>query len=227
MFPSPRIQPTSGVLRSLRPLRSSRAFRSFRAVAGGRIRWQIVGSVLALLSTLSCSKAPDPDQPYYMEMNGRHLEVPLKPGAAFVDRYEDDYAVYRHFGIRFPAGRGMATLEPGIEIRFDPDSIASGDVIDFDGRFGDIVRVSYTPASGHVMSEARILSFTVQEGDTGTVIFDEFDPSPGGHVSGSLVDAVLYGHFEDVDDGEWVDTDEPMRLVLRNFDFDCVMPQYD
>ena len=118
-------------------------------------------------------------------------------------------------------------LEPGIEIRFDPEKIEPGDVVDFDGGFENVIRVSYTPATGHRINEARILNFTPQEGDTGLVEFYEFDPSPGGHVSGTLVEAVLHGHFDDVHDGEWIPPDEPMKLVLRNFEFDCRMPEYN
>lgn len=163
-----------------------------------------------------------------MELNGTKYSVALKEGAGFVDVFKDDGSTtYRTFGVRFPAGRVMSSLNPAVEIEFDPEQIVDGDVIEFGEDWENIVHVIYRPPSGHRMSEAQHLVFVPRGGGGGTVRFDEFDPSPGGRIAGELVEATLYGYYEDVDDNEWIDPDEPMEMILRNFAFDCTMPEYD
>lgn len=188
-----------------------------------RSRWLAFG--LALLS--GCSNGADPDAPNSMELNGTMYTVALKEGAAFVSVTEDEWSTYRRFGVRFPAGRVMASLDPAVEIEFDPKEIDAGDVIEFSEDWESIVHVVYRPPSGHRLSEAQHLVFVPKGGGGGTVRFDAFDPSPGGRIAGELVEATLYGYYDDVDDGEWLDPEEPMEMILRNFAFDCIVPDYD
>ncbi|MCA9759351.1 MAG: hypothetical protein KDA27_26395 [Candidatus Eisenbacteria bacterium] len=185
-------------------------------------------SILSLcIQGCGSSPEPDPDQPFYMEMNGKPLTVTMKPGSVYVDSRESDWGVYRSFGVRFATGTRMATLWPGLDINFDPDAIEEGDVLEFDEEFGNVIRVTYRPDRGHRMSEAQILTFSPSNGGGGLVEFDVFDPSPNGRVAGRLVEATLHGYFEDVQMGEWVDPDEPMELILRNWAFDCTVPDYN
>lgn len=188
----------------------------------------ILSIALASVSALGCSqqKEIDPNAPFQMELNGTPFEVPMKPGAAFVDHHETALGGTPQFGIRFPTGTTMATLYPGVEIQFDPRKIEAGRDIEINDSWDCAVRVHYRPARGHRMSEAQILTYTPTGGGHGIVRFDVFDPSPNGRIAGSLQTATLYGAYEDVDDGMWVDAESPLELRLKNFTFDCTLPDY-
>jgi hypothetical protein len=59
----------------------------------------------------------------------------------------------------------------------------------------------------------------------GTIRFDQLEPALGGRAKGKLLEATLYGFFEDANSAQVTSTGEPRKLKLRNFPFDVTLDQ--
>jgi hypothetical protein len=83
------------------------------------------------------------------------------------------------------------------------------------------VQLAYYPTWGQKTNEGIPLAFHPRREGWGRIRSDELDPRLGGRVRGVLLEAVLYGQYEDMD-GLPIESDEPLALHHWNFPFDAV-----
>jgi hypothetical protein len=177
-----------------------------------------VASVGLLL--FACTGTEDSTQTFHMRLG----QDPCLPGVgdaiALIEELEAGFSVAHQCSIVFPQKLLPQQPRPGIEIQFDPAGIEVGSELEFGaGRTGGDVQLAYYPNWGQKYDQGLTLVFCPSEAGWGRIRLDELDPQLGGRVRGVLLEAVLYGHYEDMD-GLPVELEEPLELHLWNFPFD-------
>jgi hypothetical protein len=182
---------------------------------------------LAALLCGGCHSKPDPNREFAMTMNGE--EYPSHLGSPFgsLQEIEAGFSTQLRCHIIFPLRLPGTRRPPGVEIEVDPQRIRLGEEIVFgQGASDSGVDVSYSPMHGHRMSEGVMLTFACRQPDGGgTIRFDQLEATLGGRAKGKLIEATLYGYFEDANTAQASEPSEPRKLRLRNFPFDVTLEQ--
>ena len=161
-----------------------------------------------------------------MYLNGRERKTGLGDPVGLIQEIEAGYSYSNHYSIVFPlkiaALRGMP--RPGILIEFDPAALEPGHEINFGDGADDNVRMEYHPASGHRVNQGVMLAYSSAHSDGGgTIRFDILETEAGGRVKGTVIQAALYGYYENMETMEATEPSKPMKLELYNWSFDVTL----
>jgi hypothetical protein len=171
-----------------------------------------------------CGGNVDTTKDFAMLENGREYRVLLDRPVAGILEQESGYSTSYRFTVTFPLQKYNPMKARGFELTFDPAKVEIGKVIE--SRAGDSIdkpRIHYYPAMGHKLNEGILLAYSSGM-ETGSlrVRFDILEPSIGGRVKGTVLNAVLYGYYEAADTAEITKPDPPKKLEIYNFPFDAV-----
>lgn len=186
-----------------------------------------VWAVILALSLSACSVKPDPAKNFGAYLNGRELQLPLGDPIGCIQELEAGFSLSYTYSIIFPLKLPVVSPlpRPGIILYFNQDNIRLKEETPLLGEgVGEGPWLEYHPLQGHKMNEAVMLVYSSRRaGGGGSVRFDMLEPEPGGRVSGSIIRAVLYGYYENMETSEVTELPEPKKLELFNWSFDGVL----
>jgi hypothetical protein len=187
------------------------------------LAWRLLP--IALLVATACQSRPDPTQPFAAALNGEKYNTRFGPAEGRAVSFESGFNELYAFGLFFPVEGLLATDSQGLSIQFDPLLVTPGSEIAFGPATTSGVSVTFFPASGHRVAEGALLTFAASGADAGgTIRFDTLEPAIGGRVQGELLQATLYGFYENMDGGAQ-EPEEPLKLELWRFPFDTTFAE--
>jgi hypothetical protein len=181
--------------------------------------------ILAAL-LMSCSGGPDPTREFGIYLNGRERNSGLGDPVGLIQEFEAGYSYSNLCSVVFPLKiLSMSGVpRPGILIEFDPAATEPGREITFGNGAENSIRMEYHPVSGHKINQAVMLAYSSGHGEGGGKIrFEMLETGPGGRVKGTVVQAVLYGYYENMETMELTEPSKPMKLELFNWSFDVTL----
>ncbi|MFC1537213.1 hypothetical protein ACFL4P_00125 [Gemmatimonadota bacterium] len=188
--------------------------------------YQTLSASILMLLLISCSGGPDPSREFGMYLNGRERKTGLGDPVGLIQELDAGYSYSNFYSVVFPLKiLGMSGVpRPGILIKFDPAATEPGREITFGSEAENSIRVEYHPVSGHKINQAVMLAYSSGHGEGGgTIRFDMLETGPGGRVKGTVVQAVLYGYYENMQTMEFSEPSKPMKLELFNWSFDVTL----
>lgn len=185
----------------------------------------LAAALIALLAT-ACSRGPDPEKEFGIYLNGKSRNAGVADPVGRIQELEAGYSYSYRYSVVFPlkisAVRGLP--RPGILVEFDPGRIEPGGEISFGSGMESPVRVEYHPTGGHKMNRAVMLAYSSDHGPGGGKIrFEVLETGLGGRVRGSVIQATLYGYYENMETMEVSEPPKPMKLELFNWPFEVTL----
>lgn len=171
-----------------------------------------------------CDNSVDKIQDFAMQMNGVKYEVELGVTYGKMIEPEAGYSYNYRFSIIFPLRNLNRMKTGGFELFLNPKEIDSG--IDREIQAGDDnykLRLEYHPTWGHKINQGKMLVYSSRYQDGYLKVrFDILEPKNKGRVQGMILEAVLYGYYEQYDTAEQEEPRDELKLEIYNLKFDTV-----
>lgn len=188
-----------------------------------RPAWPAAALILAVLAGAllpgACGKKADPDAPFQMSLNGNPFLPGVGPPLATMTDIEAGFSNTNRCTIIFPLKALKNRPQPGLEIVFNPAVIPIGEEVSIGVDGDDLgIQLAYYPFFGGMSNDGKLLAYTVGDEGSALIRFDDLDVQAR-HVQGVLLEAVLFGNYED-QDGATFAPKKPMEMHVSNFPFD-------
>jgi hypothetical protein len=168
----------------------------------------------------ACGKKVDPNAPFQMSLNGNPYLPGVGPPVATVTDLEAGFSYTNRCTITFPLNALKNRPQPGLEIIFNPAVIPVGEEVSLGVDGDDLgIQLAYYPFFGGMSNDGKMLVYAIGDEGSARVRFDDLDLDTR-RVQGVLLEAVLFGHYEDAD-GETFEPKKPLEMHLANFPFEA------
>ena len=183
---------------------------------------------LLVLVFFGCDASVDNIQDFAMQINSKKYQVSLNPPAAKMVEVEGGFSYEYRYSILFPIKNFNRMQARGFEFVFKPKKITAGNIFEtFAGDDHYDVSIEYHPTIGHRHTQRQVLIYSSREKDGYLKVrFDEIDPRIGGKVKGLILEAVLYGFYEDIDTIKRIELKKEKKLEIYNFKFNAVFRRH-